>query len=200
MIERVGVIYEDAVSRGFLLGVRDRLRCAAELIPPTPAIGRTTSLTRKTARRAWRYFQNRAVQLVVLFTDSDDDRWQSERREQTDMFPSEARSVFICAVAVSDVEDWLALDMQYIASALELNVEELKDPIHRADRIKRALKRARREDEGLSEAVARIVREAPPPVFRRWLGDRALRTFYTDCRSAAKAADCETPSELDSAT
>ena len=111
--------------------------------------------------------------------------------------PDEAKSVWICGVAVNNVEQWLCLDQSHLARVLEIAPEDLNDPEHRTDRIKRALARVRRQNEGKSDVVVRIVRDAPRDVFRRWLADEALQSLYSDCRAAATRADCETPNELD---
>lgn len=197
MITKIGVIYEDRISRGFLYGLRDRLRCDAEFVDPPGGVPRAPRLPRKGVKRAWRYFQKQGVELVVRFTDADRDRWQDVRRHELDVVPDQASSVWICGVAVNNPEEWMCQDIPYLAETLGLTQEELQDSVHRTDRIKRALARMRRAKEGQSDVVARIVRDAPPEVFRRWLKDDALRAFYSDCRAAAKRADCETPNELD---
>jgi hypothetical protein len=200
LIRRIGVIYQDQNSLGFLRGISDRLRCQAEFIDPPAAIGREQRLTGKHARDAWRYFRAKDVDLIVRFTDADGDRWQDIKRKEMSTFPNQASSLFVCGVAVDNPEDLLSLDPAYIAPILGVPPAHLTNPATRSGLVKSALARLTRNGEGASEIVARIVRDAPSPVFRRWLGDKALRTFYTDCRSAAKAADCETPSELDAAT
>ena len=198
MINRIGVIYQDRNSFGFLDGLRQRLNCAAQLIAAPAAIGTSRQLTRKQAKQTWQYFQKKGVELVVRLTDADQQRWQEVRRSEEEVFPAEARSMYICGVAVNNTEDWLCLDTHHLAALLAIAPSELADVVHRTDRVKHALSRARREnvDEGLSDMVARIVRDAPSSVFRRWLRDDALQRFYSDCRLAATAADCGTPNEL----
>ena len=90
MIAKIGVIYEDAISLGFLDGLRQRLKCNAELVRPTGAIARTPHLTRKIARLAWKFFQARGVDLVIRFTDADTDRWQRKQQRETTLFPEGA--------------------------------------------------------------------------------------------------------------
>lgn len=197
MITKIGVIYQDLNSLGFLRGLRDRLKCEAEFIDPPVPIGNVRVLPRRKAKDAWRYFQKRGVDLVVRFTDADQDRWQDIRRKELERIPTEARSVWICGVAVSNPEDWLCLDVDYLVKILQRPREELVDATKRTGAIKHAITSMQHHTEGLSDVVARIVRDAPPKVFRRWLQDEALRTFYSDCRDAAKRAECETPNELE---
>ena len=194
MITRIGVISEDTRSYGFLLGLRDRLECEAELIPPPAPIGVTTHLTKKTARQAWKFFQKRGAGLVVRFVDADGKRWQDIVRREQDVWPDEGHSIYLCGVAVDNVEDWLGLDRGYVASKLEIGHRELEDDGSRSERIKRAID-ARGSSK--SETVADVVRDCPQDVFRRWLDDPALGTFYDDCRRAAQAANCDTPNERD---
>lgn len=197
MILKIGIIYQDLNSLGFLRGLKDRLKCDAELIPPPTAMGKPRQLPRRSANAAWQYFQKKGVDLVVRFTDADGQPWQEVKRKELDVVPHEGQSIWICAIAVNNPEEWLCLDEGYLAEVLGVPKEELRDPVQRADRVKSAIKAAEPAVEDRSEIVARIVRRAPQKVFRRWLEDNALRTFYTDCRNAAKRADCETPDELE---
>lgn len=199
MITKIGVIYEDRTSLGFLRGLRDRLKCEADLIDPPGGVPRAPRMPSTGARRAWRYFQKRGVDMVVRFTDADRDRWQGLRRDELNSVPDEARSMWICGVAVNNVEEWLCLDEAHLATVLRVPSEDLQDPEHRTGRIKSALTRLSREHgRDKSEVVARIVRRAPREVFGRWLrADDALQRFYTDCRAAARRARCEKPNELE---
>ncbi|MCK4660205.1 MAG: hypothetical protein KAV82_11845 [Phycisphaerae bacterium] len=198
MIRKIGVIYQDRNSFGFLLGIRDRLECEAELVAPPGPVGVQRRLTRKNAKKAWAFFKKQGVDLVVRFTDADGGRWQEIARKEREVFPDEADSVLVCGVAVNNPEEWLYLDADYLAKTLGLSSEELRNPIHRTDRIKRALTRLACGQEGQSGLVARLVRQTPEEVFRRWLqSDDALREFYSDCRKAAIRENCETANELD---
>lgn len=197
MITRIGVIYQDRNSLGFLRGLQARLECNADLIEPPAAIGTTRHLPRKHTKWAWSYFQKKGVDLVIRFTDADGARWQEVRRSELSRVPSEAQSIWICGVAVDNPEDWLALDLDYLAPILQRSRAELQDVQNRAGVIKRAILELACAMEGYHDVVERIVRETPTSVFHRWLNDSALRAFYTDCRSAAAAADCPTPNELE---
>ncbi len=197
MITKIGVIYQDANSIGFLVGLRDRLNCRAELIgPPTP-IGKTRDLPRRQAILAWKYFQKKGVQLVVRFTDADRTRWQEVRRRDLQRVPNGANAIWLCGVAVENVEEWLGLDIEYLSAALKIDRDRLAGGATRSARVKEAIIYARAPGENSRDVVARFVRDAPTAVFRRWLNDSALAAFYSDCRSAAARADCETPNELD---
>ena len=198
MIRKIGVIYQDRNSIGFIQGLRDRLKCDAELVEQPAAIGVQQRLTRKSARQVWRYFQANGVDLIVRFTDADRDRWQEVARDERATFPDAAHAVLVCGIAVNNPEDWLALDAGYLSETLGVPAQELKDPTRRTGLVKHSLPKLARGGDGKSEVVARIVRDAPHEVFRRWLDDDALRAFYADCRAAATAANCAPPNELDS--
>ncbi len=198
MIRKVGIICQDANSMGFLKGLRDRLECKAELIGQPTEIGKPRHLPRKQAKLAWEYFQKRGVDLIVHFTDADTGRWQEVRRQEMGVMPEEAASMWICGVAVNNPEEWMCRDAEYLAEVLSIPPEELQNPVNRTGRIKRAIGLvAVQSNEDKSETVARIVRDAPAKVFRRWLEDDALRSFYSDCRAAATADECETLNELE---
>ncbi len=197
MITKIGIIYQDGNSIGFLRGLHDRLRCKAEFIAPPAAIGKSQLLTSKQAKSAWAHFQKKGVELIVRFTDADRRRWQEIQRTELSRFPDETKEMVVCGIAVECVEDWLCLDDQYASRELGIPREELADSEHRTGRVKRALVRLRDSSEGASNVMQRLVCGAPTEVFRRWLDDKALRTFYSDCRAAAAKADCETPNELE---
>ena len=139
MIEKIGVIYQDANSLGFLKGLQSRLNCDAELISPPAPIGISQTLTRKQARNAWLYFCKKGVDLIVRFTDADTDRWQDIRRSELEVFPDEANATTVCGVAVDNTENWLALDPSYIAQALDIPEHELMNSAQQTGRIKSAL-------------------------------------------------------------
>ncbi|MFH0981466.1 MAG: hypothetical protein V2A79_08005 [Planctomycetota bacterium] len=200
MIRRIGVICQDHNSFGFLLGLRDRLRCEAELVEPPGPVGVQKHLTRANAKRAWEFFKTQGVDIVVRFTDADRDLWQEVSRKEWEVFPSEGATVFICGVAVNNTEEWLGLDADYLVRVLSLPRGALDDATARTGRIKSALAQLARGGDDKSAVVARLVRNAPPDVFHRWLRvDEALRHFYTECRNAAARENCETPNELEPA-
>ncbi len=199
MIQKIGVIYQDRNSFGFLDGLRRRLGCAAELIRPPAAIGNTRVLPRKQARLAWDHFQKKGVELVVRLTDADNEPWQEVRRKEQNNIPKNATSVWIFGVAVNNVEDWLCLDQEYIARELSVSLTEVAIRANRTGLIKSAIAaKAQTVNSSSFEVVGQFVAEAPPNSFRRWLqNDEALQVFYSDCRAAATRANCETPNELD---
>ena len=199
MIGKIGIIYQDRNSREFLLGLRDRLNCEAELIDPPAAIGITRDLPRRQANRAWAFFQKAGVDLVIRLTDSDGARWQEVRREELGRVPEVARSVWICGVAVNNLEDWLSGDPAHLARVLDASASEIQNISNRTGVVKRLISKKRSSREDSSDCVARIVRDAPSDVFRQWLNSNSLRQFYADCRAAASCAGCETANELDEA-
>lgn len=201
MIHRIGVICQDRNSFGFLLGLRRRLGCQAELIEPeTIALGKSKTMTRTQAKIAARDFSKKGVDLIIRFTDADQARWQDVRRHEESVFPDDVRSIVVCGVAVDNVEQWLALDRSYVGEALAIpDVMSIRsDALTGA--IKNAIVRNRQADEPVTDVAARIVMDAPASVFRAWLrSNDSLRHFYQDCRQAARQAECNVPNELDDA-
>ena len=196
MIRTIGGVYQDATSFGFLKGLQARLGCSADIIPPIAPMGRTRHLTRRQARIAWEYFAKKGADVIVRLTDADRTPWREVVQREEEAFPAEAKPLLICAAAVENIEDWLALDLPHLAKALSIDLNELADPAHRTGRIKRGLAMARSANEGKSDVVARLISQAPQDVFRRWLQDESLRRFYQDCRAAAAQHDCPVPNEL----
>ncbi|MBN1513265.1 MAG: hypothetical protein JXB13_14715 [Phycisphaerae bacterium] len=201
MIARIGVICQDRNSFGFLLGLRDRLQCGAELVEPPAAIGKQQRMKRSQARDAWRFFQKQGADLVLRFTDADRGRWQTVQRGETSAFPEEARPLLVCGVADPAPETWLALDSHYLCERLAIDEADLDrlDEARRIGFVKHAIAKVASDRQmRKSEVVAELVRDAPGPTFRLWLGNSALAALYNDCRAAAARAGCDTPNEMDS--
>lgn len=198
MIEKIGIVYQDITSKGFLIGLKIRLDCNAELIDPPTSIGKQRQLRPRDAKLVWRYFQKKGVNLVVRFTDADGHGWQSTKQEDIKRIPDEARATWVCGVATENVEDWLSIDTSYISQELTIDDRELDDDLKRTGRIKNAITKACASQQlEKSELVANLVAKAPKAVFRKWLTNPSLRKFYGECRSAASKADCSTPNELE---
>ncbi len=177
MITKIGIIYQDLNSRKFLEGIKRRLLCNAELLLPTSPIGTARVLTRKNARLAWQNFRKRGAQIVVRLTDADGHRWQDVRRDDLRAVPEEAKEVWVCGVAVNNVEEWLHLDAKHLATEFGLDPADLKNARHCTDRIKRAIGKARIRNGRDDNVVAQFVHDVPSDVFRRWLSDDALQAF-----------------------
>ncbi len=198
MIRKIGVIYQDANSLGFLQGLKDRLGCNAELISYPAQIGTVRVMPRRQLKDAWRYFHNKeGVDLVLRLTDADGHSWQEVQRKELARIPEGTRESWVFAVAVECIEDWIALDQPYLAKALGIDPTSLRPGGDRVDIVKNAIKRSRPPNEPTPDAVARIVRDAPPVVMKRWLKDDAFQEFYSECRAAAKRADCSTNNDLE---
>lgn len=200
MIRKIGVLYQDANSYGFLEGVKRRLKCEAELVAPsTAALSKSTMMSSRQARLAVKILQKEGVDVIVRFTDADGNRWQDIQRQEIGAFPEQVKEMLICGVAVNNVEQWLALDPAYIGSVLSINDVSALPPDQQTAVIKKAIAHQRQPDEPAHEVTARIVADAPSEVFQRWLkSDEALRNFYQECRRIAARADCDVPNELDS--
>lgn len=192
MIRKIGVIYQDVYSLGFLDGLKSRLGCAAQLVRPPASVGPTQFMTRKQVRIACERFRREGVDLVVRFTDADEKAWREVLKEEKKVFVgTEFEARFVCGVAASNPEDWLSLDSKYLASELEMDVGLLRDG-RRSAAVKRAIGLAARlANVGSADIVRRLVAEAPGGVFQQWLQDDAFKQFYRDCRSIAIRLGCE---------
>lgn len=195
MIKRIGVIYQDATSLGFLHGLRKRLGCEAELVKPPAAIGRQRRIQHKKALDAVRYFEKNQVDLIVRFTDADRDPWRRIREAELAEVARTAHTPVVCGVAVNSPEEWLALDPEYLAGKLGFDVRDLRAASNRTGFVKHALAKTAGGKEPMPNLVQRLVEEAGADVFGRWLRDDALREFYRDCHGAAMVAGCERPDE-----
>lgn len=192
MIQKIGIIVQGPNDEGFLLGLRDRLGCHAEFVGSRNR-GKNKISVRRDARKNWLFFQQKNVDLVIRLTDSDADRWQDVKREETRSFPEEMRSLLVCGVAEGTVEMWMSLDRSYLEQQLGIAESEVISREHIVGRIKSALRRHR---SGLpyDQVVSNLVRQAP---FKEWLKNPSLRAFYEDCKNAAlREGDCPVNDDL----
>jgi hypothetical protein len=196
MIRRVGVIYQDAYSLGFLRGLQRRLNCGAELVGPPAGLGRIRFLTKNQAKQAYVFFKSRSVDLIVELTDADRDRWQEVRRRETEVFPPEVQSQLVCGATVNNTEEWLATVPEWLSSGLNIDDADLRNHPDPSSLVKAAIGRGRRPAQPASELVEQLVIEAPPEVFKSWLAEPSFAAFYRDCRGIAARFGCETTNEL----
>jgi len=199
LIEKIGVICQDANSLGFLKGLKARLKCQAELIPAPAVVGKSTTMTRRQAKNAWAFFKKNGVDLIIRFTDADNSRWQDVQRSELEIFPEPAKSILVCGVAVRNTEHWLGLMQSYLAETINLPKAQLRtattDP---TNQIKARLRKMREFDQDASDVVALIVENAPTEAFQLMLQHNSFQKFYGDCRAEAKKSDCDVPNELHS--
>jgi hypothetical protein len=196
VINRIGVLCQDRNSFGFLLGIARRLNCQATLIEPaTGSLAKSTFMSQRQARIAVADLQRKAVDLIVRFTDADTNPWQEVKRHEEQSFPGFSRPILVCGVAVDNVEHWLALDLSYISSSLNLPNLASVPREELTGIVKHAIAQ---QGAPASEIVASIVTNAPADVFHSWLNaDPSLRRFYQECRAAAIRSNCQVPNELD---
>lgn len=200
MIEKIGVLCQDPNSFGFVLGLKRRLGCKAELFRSTTgSLTKSTEMTRSQARLAWAILSRERVDLVIRFTDADGQRWQEVKRREIDVFPKEVESLLVCGVAENNTEQWLALDASYIEDKLDLKPNSLSSPESTTGSIKNAIALKKPADKAVHEVTAKLVNDAPHDVFQNWLKNSpSLRDFYSNCRAAALRAGCKVPpNELD---
>jgi len=196
MIWRIGVLYQDVSSLGFLEGLKKRLGCEAELVPPPGHIAKSQHMTRWQARRAWRFFQAKQVDIVVRFTDADRTPWQTVKRDEIKVFQGPVQDIMVCGVADNNTEEWLCLEPSFVAEQLGIDATALRRASDRSSVLKRAITRNRAICETVSQVVERLVTDAPENVFKQWLKDPALRDFYSECRRIASQFKCKTRNEL----
>lgn len=192
MIRRIAVIAQGPNDVGFLHGLKDRLRCDAEIVDysTVPILRRRNKYTPpKEMRLILRHVKD--TDLLVRLTDADKDRWQEVTRREAGCFSQQFAGRFICGVCDRDVENWMLLHKPYAARVLHFQPEDI--PSDRADRSRfvkskiSSILGGQRDHIGF---VARFVREAPADAFAIWLKDPAFSRFYDECVAAARQVDC----------
>jgi len=199
MIQRIGVIYQDVYSRGFLEGLKLRLACHAELVPTQGNVGRSKHMKRRNARNACLFLLGKNVDVIIRFTDADGADWQDVKRRELDVFPASVREILVIGVALNNPEEWLALTPDYLAAKLGIDARALRNDPDKSSVIKCAIDVQCRTPDGLSDVagfVARLLADAPSPVFRMWLREDSFKRFYQECRGIASRFECDTRNEL----
>lgn len=190
MIQKIGVIVQDANSIGLLNGLRRRFGCQADFIQPQPPVGKSTYLTRKQARAACAYFKQQGVDIIIRFTDADNDRWQDVKRSETNLLGKYSQVPIVCGVAVRNTEHWLF--RMGVAAQLGVIPQASADP---TDHVKGALDRMTPSGAKKSDYVAGLVAGQSPESFKQAFSCDALSDFYRDCRAIAKQFQCEVTNE-----
>lgn len=190
MIQKIGVIFQDVNSLGLLKGLRTRLGCNADFVPPPAPVGRSVTMTRTQAKIACAFFRKQGVDLIVRFTDADDQQWQHVRTSELATLRQFASASVVCGVAVRNTEHWLA--RMRVAQSLGISLPAGADP---TDHVKAAISKAKNPYEDASSTIARLVSEAPTSSFKACFADSAFTTFYDDCRAEASLAGCDTANE-----
>jgi hypothetical protein len=199
MIRKVLVVGQGPNDVGFLRGIRDRLKCEAELIDyrSVPLLRQRGSYTRRTdARLIWSEAQRLGVDLVVRLTDGDITQPAQVAQDEIERFPVGARERLVCGVCNRDIEHWICLDPRYCAKEFGFDVADL--PEERAARsgfIKNRITKMVSTGSSYDEVVATYVLRAPTETLKQWLSDPAFARFYDDCRRAALREECSVETE-----
>jgi hypothetical protein len=194
MITCVLVIAQGPNDIGFLMGLRDRLGCGAELInyQADPRLRQRSSLLKRgQAKLICEVSLNQyPVDLIVRLTDGDTRRCHEVRNKTVEAFPENVRAMLVCGVCDRDVEHWLSLDPHYLARELEFDPSELPAArLERSSFVKsKVSQRAKATRTSFVDVVAELVREAP---LHSWLANPAFADFYDQCRDAAQRRGCE---------
>jgi len=164
--------------------------------------GRSATSVRRDTPKVCVELREKHADIVVVLTDSDDQRWRDALTEERRGVPGESEHCVICGVAARNVECWLVLNRPHAAKALgvdegRLDADDPKSVVHRALGISsRDLK-----PEEKVEKIAEIVRTMPPlgPVLQgNTDAARSLKQLYEDARDCAQRHGCgDFPNELE---
>lgn len=191
MISKIGVIVQDSHSLGLLEGMKRRFGCDAELVQPVGPVGKSTYLNRGQAKSACAQFKHKGVDIILRFTDADNDRWQDVRKKELRILEKYACGTpVVCGVAVRNTEHWLV--RMGVAAMLQVNLNSSDDP---TGDVKGAIGRRKPSGEGKPDYVARLVSDQADDTFKQAFDCNAFDAFYSDCRAIAKRFDCDVSNE-----
>ncbi|MEP0842832.1 MAG: hypothetical protein HRF43_08980 [Phycisphaerae bacterium] len=192
MIRKVVLVVQGENEIGFLEGLRDRLRCDAELVhylQDHPELRLRSQYTRRQdAKEIFRV--HRSADLIVRLTDGDTDQPQNTYQEEVDRWPEESRPLLVCGVCDRDIEHWICIDTDYASRQLGFPADQLPaDRVDRSGFIKRRIDEVR-GSQTRRQFLSGFVQRAPSMTVRRWLGNRTFAHFYEQCRDKAQQAGC----------
>lgn len=189
MIERVAVVWQGPNDIGFIMGVRDRLKCAAQLHKARRR-GNKFLARREASKIVKELMFGLRFDLIIRLTDSDDDDWRDVKNQEVQKWPDDVRAQLVCGVAQGSVELWMTTARDYLEDKLGIPADERIAPAVLVRRFKNAL-RASAPAGNYDELVRKFVTEAPKHVIKTWLSNPSFRDFYVQCRDAAtRDPDC----------
>lgn len=199
MIHRIGCIVQGPNDLGFLMGLRQRMGCDAELVQL--AIRGANKLTlRSQAQQVAQHIERERVDIVIRLTDADDPRepWQQVKRTEHDRFPASVASLVVVGVTTGGIESWITADRPYLEASLACSLNNVTDARELISLIKEAMRKHPRKPD-YAQVMADLVAKAEVGVFRSWLDAQpSLQRFYMDCRRFLKQnhPDCNFNDEI----
>lgn len=182
---RIGYTVQGSTDRAVLLGLRDRWCPDAKLVE---GHFRGTN-PRRELPRACEELRAKGCEVIVSLTDADQEDWRRLLQSEEKAVPEGYRERIVLGVADRNIECWLALDREYLASRINCAPDALAaaDPKGLFEALIGITRDDKREDE-----IAAIVKDAP---LRNWLRDPSFEQFYERARRVSARLRCELPNE-----
>ena len=182
---RIGYTVQGSTDRAMLVGLRDRWCPNAELVE---GHFRGTN-PRRELPKACEELWAKGCDVIVSLTDADEEDWRRLLQSEERAVPEGYRERTVLGVADRNIECWLAIDREYLASRLNCAPDALaapnpKGPFESLIGITR--------DDKKEDQIAAIVASAP---LRNWLRDRSFERFYETVRRVSARMECDLPNE-----
>jgi hypothetical protein len=139
---------------------------------------------------------DKGCDILVVLTDADVNPWREVKRREWQKVPLEYQHLTVFGVADRNVECWLAIDRQALATELQCQADDIPhdDP---SGFIKRRLGYTQRgaDKQAIKERVRDFVGNAP---LRTWIEDSdSFEDFYQEARRLSQQTECAIPNELE---
>ena len=194
---KIGYYVQGDTDEAFLWGLARRWCPNADLAPGRFRGSSKESLRREISKALMDLKDDKGCDFLVVLTDADVNPWRDVKRREWQKVPAECRHLTLFGVADRNIECWLALDRQALASEIECGANEIPgdDP---SGFVKRRFGLGARDlDKDLAKGRIRdFVAGAPLKVWIENSG--SFRDFYRDARSLSAQNDCSIPNELES--
>lgn len=127
---------------------------------------------------------------LVVLTDSDEAEWREVHKKEWARIPIELQHITVFGVANRNIECWLALDRDALATELDCKPSDIPGP-NPSGFVKRQFGIQVRDDAG-SERIKRFVSSV---VLFNWVNDDSFGDFYDQIRRLSKRENCNIPNE-----
>lgn len=188
---RIGYVVEGFRDAAFLEGLRARWCPKAEMLEGGSRGSTGLAIGRESANLCAE-LRFRRVDFVVILRDANREDWRDVLKRESEMVPGDVRQVTLYGVADRNIECWLCADLDFAASQLGIDSEQLRS----AEDPKRVLDEALggRQSGEQDSKIAALVQTAP---LRNWIGaSRSFERFYEDARDLAqRSGQCQIPNE-----
>jgi broad specificity phosphatase PhoE len=193
---KIGYYVQGAADDAFVHGLAKRWCPNVEFAPGRRRGESDSSFRRDIAKALLDLRDNHRCDVLVILTDSDDQRWRELKQREWSRVPLDCQHMSVFGVAERNIECWLSADRTALAKELKCEPEQIPtdDP---SGFVKRRFGLGERDvaKEDAKKQIQAFVAAAP---LKAWIeNSESFRDFYDDARRLAAQRTCQMPNERD---